>query len=73
MVFDLWQGQERRVYRIGVNGSGLQQLTHLDSWGGSWSADGRSLVVSSAEGMYRLDSQGRTLTLISAVAGEAPS
>lgn len=73
LLFDLWQGQERRVYRIGANGSGLQQLTHMDSWGGAWSADGRSLVVSSPEGLYRLDSQGRTRTQLTTVAGEAPS
>ncbi|NUO79738.1 PD40 domain-containing protein [candidate division KSB1 bacterium] len=73
LLFDLWQGQERRVYRIGVDGSGLQQLTHFDSWGGAWSADGRSLVVSSAQGLHRLDSQGRTVTQVSAVVGEAPS
>jgi DnaJ domain/WD40-like Beta Propeller Repeat len=73
LLFDLWQGKERRVYRIGVDGSGLQQLTRFDSWGGAWSADGRSVVVSSGRGLYRLDSQGRTATQVSQVAGESPS
>jgi Tol biopolymer transport system component len=73
LLFDLWQGKERRVYRIGVDGSGLQQLTRFDSWGGAWSADGRSVVVSSGRGLYRSDSQGRTVTQVSKVAGESPS
>jgi len=73
VLFDLWQGEERRVYRIGVDGSDLQQLTRFDSWGGAWSADGRSVVVSSVRGLYRLDSQGRTVTQVSKVVGESPS
>lgn len=73
LAFDLWQGGERRVYRIGVDGTGLRPLTYVDSWGAAWSADGSSLVVSSTQGLYRLDSQGRTLTPLSAVVGEAPS
>lgn len=73
ILFDLWQGTERRVYRIGINGRGLQQLTHFDSWGGAWSADGQALVVSSPQGIYRLDAQGQKLNLISEVTGESPS
>ena len=73
LAFDLWQGVERRVYRSQADGSGLQQLTHSDSWSPAWSADGRLLVVSSTQGLQRLDSQGRTVTLVSAVAGEAPA
>ena len=73
LAFALWQGVERRVYRINTDGSALQQLTHNDSWSPAWSADGRTLVVSSAQGLQRLDSQGRTVTTISNVAGEAPS
>ena len=73
LAFALWQGVERRVYRINRDGSALQQLTHNDSWSPAWSADGETLVVSSAEGLQRLDSQGRTVTTISSVAGEAPS
>ncbi|MCE7986575.1 MAG: hypothetical protein DYG89_35835 [Caldilinea sp. CFX5] len=73
LAFALWQGVERRVYRINADGSGLQQLTHIDSWSPAWSADGRTLVVSSAQGLQRLDSQGRTVTTLSSVAGEEPS
>ena len=73
LAFDLWQGVERRVYRINADGSGLQPLTHTDSWSPSWSADGRTLVVSSAQGLQRLDSQGRTVTTISNVVGEEAS
>ena len=73
LAFALWQGVERRVYRINTDGSALQQLTDNDSWSPAWSADGETLVVSSAEGLQRLDSQGRTVTTISSVAGEVPS
>jgi Tol biopolymer transport system component len=73
LAFDLWQGVERRVYRINADGSGLQPLTHTDSWSPAWSADGRTLVVSSAQGLQRLDSQGRRVTTISNVVGEEPS
>ncbi len=73
ILFDLWQGAERRVYLINTDGSALQQLTYFDSWGGAWSADGQALVVSSPNGIYQLGAQGQNLTLVSHVAGELPS
>ncbi len=73
ILFDWWQGAERRVYRIAVDGNNLQQLTHFDSWRGAWSANGQGVVVSSPKGIYRLGAQGQNLTRLSTVAGESPS
>jgi len=72
LLFDLWRGDERRVYRMAVPDGALQQLTQFDSWAGSWSPDGNSIVVGSTTGLYRLDSSGRQLRQISTEAAERP-
>ncbi|MEZ4622653.1 MAG: hypothetical protein R2867_45135 [Caldilineaceae bacterium] len=41
LLFDLWRDEERRVYQMAVPDGELQQLTSFDSWGGTWSPDGR--------------------------------
>ncbi|MBX3015789.1 MAG: DnaJ domain-containing protein [Caldilineaceae bacterium] len=73
LAFDWWQAGERRVSRIAIDGTALQQLTTVDSWSPAWSADGQHLVVSTAQGLYQLDSQGQTMTQLTNVVGEAPS
>ena len=72
LLFDLWRDQERRVYRMTVPAGELQQLTHFDSWGGVWSPDGTEVIVTSAKGLYRLDSSGRQLRQISNEPAEQP-
>ncbi|MCB0080852.1 MAG: DnaJ domain-containing protein, partial [Caldilineaceae bacterium] len=61
LLFDLWQGDEQRVYRMGVHGNELRQLTHFDSWAGAWSADGTQILVGTDHGLYRLSSSGQQL------------
>lgn len=72
LLFDLWRGQERRVYRMAVPNGELQQLTQFDSWAGSWSSDGNAIVVGSATGLYWMDSSGRQLRQISTETAERP-
>jgi len=61
LLFDLWQDGEQRVYRMGPHGDDLRQLTHFDSWAGSWSADGTQILVGTDEGIYQLGSNGQQL------------
>lgn len=68
LLFDLQQGAERRVYRIGVHGDELQQLTHFDSWAGAWSADGSQILVGTDHGLYVLSSSGQKLQQLTEVA-----
>ncbi len=72
MLFDLWRDNERRVYRMAVPDGELHQLTHFDSWAGTWSPDGNAVIVASAKGLYRLDQSGRQLRQISNEAAESP-
>lgn len=73
LLFDRWQGGERRVYRISIDGTGVHPLTTFDSWGGAWSPDGQQVVVSSPQGLYQLDRNGEHLVQMNEVAGEQPS
>ncbi|MCB0063246.1 MAG: PD40 domain-containing protein [Caldilineaceae bacterium] len=50
----------------------LEQLTQFDSWAGTWSPDGREIVVASPEGLYRLDRSGRNLRQISNMPADQP-
>lgn len=61
LLFDLWQGGEQRVYRMGVYGDDLRQLTHFDSWAGSWSTTGEQILVGTDHGLYLLSSTGQQL------------
>ncbi len=61
LLFDLWQGGEQRVYRMGIYGDDLRQLTHFDSWAGTWSADGTQILVGTDHGLYTLSSTGQQL------------
>ncbi len=61
LLFDLWEGAEQRVYRMGVHGNDLRQLTHFDSWAGAWSADGTKILVGAQDGLYMLSSRGQQL------------
>lgn len=72
LLFDLWQNNERRVYQMDVPNGELEQLTQFDSWAGTWSPDGRELIVASAQGLYRLDSSGRNLRQISNMPADQP-
>lgn len=67
LLFDLWQGDEQRVYRIDVQGDSLQQLTHFHSWAGAWSADGTKIIVGTDDGLYLLTSNGRQLRQLTSV------
>jgi hypothetical protein len=67
LLFDLPQGAERRVYRVGVNGDELQQLTHFDSWAGAWSADGLQILVGAKQGLYVLSSGGQKVQQLTTV------
>jgi len=68
LLFDLWHGEEQRVYRIGVHGNDLRQLTHFDSWVGAWSPDGTHILVSTDNGLYRLSNSGQQLHQLTGVA-----
>lgn len=68
LLFDLWQGNEQRVYRIGVHGNDLRQLTHFDSWAGAWSPDGTHVLVGTDHGLYRLSSSGQQMHQLTDVA-----
>lgn len=70
LLFDLWQGEEQRVYRIGVQGNDLRQLTHFDSWAGAWSPDGAHILVGTDHGLYRLASTGQQLQQLTDVAAQ---
>lgn len=72
LLFDLWRDNERRVYRMAVPDGELRQLTHFDSWAGTWSPDGNEVIVASAKGLYRLDQSGRQLRQISNEAADYP-
>jgi len=72
LLFDLWRDNERRVYRMAVPDGELRQLTHFDSWAGSWSPDGTEVIVASATGLYRLDQSGRQLRQLSNEAASYP-
>ncbi|MCB0190129.1 MAG: PD40 domain-containing protein, partial [Caldilineaceae bacterium] len=67
LLFDLRQGDEQRVYRMGVHGDELRQLTHFDSWAGVWSADGTQILVGTENGLYRLSSTGQQLHQLTTV------
>lgn len=67
LLFDLRQGDEQRVYRMGARGENLVQLTDFNSWAGAWSADGTQILVGTDNGIYLLDSEGRRLQQISNV------
>ncbi len=72
LLFDLWRDNERRVYRMAVPDGELRQLTHFDSWAGTWSPDGSEVIVASANGLYRMDSSGRQLRQITNEAADYP-
>ncbi|MCB0063248.1 MAG: DnaJ domain-containing protein [Caldilineaceae bacterium] len=61
LLFDLWQGDERRVFRMDTQGEQLRQLTHFDSWAGIWSADGSQVIVNTEKGLYLFSATGQQL------------
>ena len=71
LLFDLWHGEEQRVYRMGVHGDEMRQLTHFDSWAGSWSGDGTQILVGSKQGLYSLSGAGQKLLQLTTVPATA--
>lgn len=72
LLFDLWQNEERHVYRMAVPDGELKQLTRFDSWGGTWSPDAKEIMVAAKDGLYRLDSQGNNLQQVSNLPADQP-
>jgi len=73
LLFDAHQGNSSRIYRANPTGQDIQLFTTFDSWDPTWSPDGKSVVVASAQGVYTLDSQGRDLHQLNTVHAWSPA
>ncbi len=65
LLFERWQDDERRIYRMGIHGDGLRQLTDYNSWGALWAANGAEILVATENGLYLLGESGQQLYQIS--------
>lgn len=61
LLFELAQSDARHLYRIGVKGDQLQQLTTFNSHAGAWSPSGSQIVVAADNGLQLLNSTGQPL------------
>ena len=73
LLFDLWQGEERRVYRMAWPDGTLEQLTNVDSWSAVWSPTGDEILVATVTGIERFDSAGRQRRQINTLLAERVS
>lgn len=58
LLFDARRNGEQRVYSIGVDGTGLQQLTNFETWQPAWSPDGERIAVAAEGGIYTFNKEG---------------
>lgn len=72
LLFDLWQYDERRIYRMDVPDGELEQLTRFDSWGGTWSPNADEIIIASPIGLYRMDASGRSPQQINNMSADFP-